>query len=137
MGKAQRSVGPSNCWPACLSSKKSCWSTARAACTAARAKITALKLSRNPAASRYSRRASESNSRIIATNSASTSNERSSAMPRSSGFRIGDDPQRGIEIGRIVELGLELQVTHTDFVGCLLDRHQQREELRQLDTIET
>src|SRR5215510_10445904 len=129
MGRAQISVGASKDSFACLSFKKSCCKTPRAACTEARASTVALKLSRKAAASRYSRLASASNSRISATKMVKTRRVSRRAMPRSSDFGIGHDSQRGIQIGGIIVFRLQLQMMHLNVVGGLFDSYQQCEEL--------
>src|SRR5215467_6743421 len=115
---------------------RSCCNTARAAWTAARLMTTALKLSRKAAASRYSRRASLSNSRTRATRRASTRRARRRATPRSLGLGIRDDSERRIEIHGIVILRLYLEVAHLYVIGRLLECHQQRQELRELNPVE-
>src|SRR4026209_260525 len=130
------SVKESKNWFACLSFCRSCWRTPRAACTEARASTVALKLSRKAAASRYSRLASASNSRISATRSVRTRRVRRRAMPRSSDLRIGDNFQCRVEIDRIVVFGFHLQMAHLNFIRGLFDRRQQRKELRKRHAIE-
>src|SRR5438552_5262576 len=136
MGRAHKSVGASKNSPVCLSFKKSCCKTPRAACTAARASTVALKLSRKAAASRYSRLASASNSRISATRRVRTRRVRRRAIPRSSDFRIGHDFQRGVEIDRIIVFGFHLQMMHPNVIGGLLDSRQQREQLGERDSVQ-
>src|ERR1043165_789978 len=137
MGKAHRSVGASKTCPVCFSFTLSCCKTPRAAWTAARASTVALKLSRKAAASRYSRLASASNSRINATRRVSTRRVRSRATPRSSDLRIGHDSQYGIEIGRIIIFRFHLQVVHLNVVRRLFDGHQQRKDLGKRNTLES
>src|SRR6185295_2963306 len=137
MGKAHRSVGASKDCPVCFFFKMSCCKTPRAAWTAARASTVALKLSRKAAASRYSRLASASNSRIKSTRRVRTSRARRSAIPRSLDFRIGHDSQRGIEIGWIIIFRFHLQMVHLNVIRCMLDSHEQREDLRKRDTVES
>src|SRR5262245_19393425 len=96
----------------------------------------ALKLSRKAAASRYSRRASLSNSRIRATRRARTRRARRRATPRSSGLRIRNDSERRIEIHGIVILRFDLEVAHLHIVGRLLECHQQSKELWELNPVE-
>src|SRR6185436_17519758 len=125
------SVRESKNWFACLSFCRSCWRTPRAACTEARASTVALKLSRKAAASRYSRLASASNSRISATRMVRTRRVSRRAMPRSSDLGIGHDSQRGVEVDGIIVFRFHLQVVDTHVIGSLFDRHQQRQKLRQ------
>src|SRR4029079_336883 len=134
MGNAHRSVGASKACPVCFSFTLSCCKTPRAAWTAARASTVALKLSRNAAASRYSRLASASNSRINATRRVRTRRVRSSAIPRSSDLRIGHDSQRGVEISRIVIFWFQLQMVHLHVVRRPLDGHESRADLRKQET---
>src|SRR4029077_5590577 len=136
MGRAHKSVGASKNSPVCLSFKKSCCKTPRAACTAARASMVALKLSRKAAASRYSRLASASNSRISATRRVRTRSVRRRAIPRSSALRIGHDSQRGVEVDRIIVFRFHLQMMHLDVIGCLTDGHQQCEDLGKRHAVE-
>src|SRR5438309_9840130 len=136
MGRAHKSVGASKNSPVCLSLTKSCCKTPRAACTAARASTVALKLSRKAAASRYSRLASASNSRISATRRVRTRRVRRRAIPCSSDFRIGHDLQRGVEIDRIIVFWFHLQMMHPNVIGCLLDSHQQCEQLGKRDAVQ-
>src|SRR4029078_423309 len=127
IGKAQRSVVASYICPVCLSLRWSICSTARAARTPPLVSTVALKLSRKAEASRYSRRASLSNSRISATRRARTRMARRRATPRSSCLRIGHDSESGVEVHGIVVLGLDLKVLDLHVVRRLLERHQQRQ----------
>src|SRR6266705_4004582 len=136
MGRAHKSGGASKNSPVCLSLTRSCCKTPRAACTAARASMVALKLSRKAAASRYSRLASASNSRISATRRVRTRRVRRRAIPRSSDLRIGHDSQRGVEIDRIIVFRFQLQMMHLDVIGRLTDGHQQCEDLGKRHAVE-